>query len=306
MGSNAPPSPELIKSAVESFRLIGNKSECAKQFNVPRGTFTHWLDIAARTMTVPLRGGPQSKGRRVVDLENGVVIVAADFHYQPGDPSTAHRALVRITKELKPDVLVANGDVCDFGSVSRHPPLGWKSIPTAEEEIEEAQERLQEWAEAGGKAQKYWPIGNHDSRLEVFIASRVPELKGIAGTSLCDHFPLWEPCYSVFINDRPGGLVIKHRYRSGIHAPHNNVINAGRSIATGHLHSQKVMPFTNYEHTLYGIDVGCIAEPYADAFEYMEDNPRNWRSGFCVFTFENGVLLPPELVTKIRPVAGSI
>jgi hypothetical protein len=40
-----------------------------------------------------------------------------------------------------------------------------------------------------------------------------------------------------------------------------------------------------------------MAEVYGDQFtDYMEDNPRNWRSGFGVFTFVGGVLLQPELV----------
>jgi hypothetical protein len=237
----------------------------------------------------------------VVALSDGVAIVASDFHYWPGEPSTAHRALIKLTKKIKPDILIANGDICDFCTISRHPPLGWTSMPTAAEEIEAAQDRLQEWAEAGGKADKYWPAGNHDARMETFIASKSPELKGIIGTSLADHFPLWKPCYSVWINDNPGGLIVKHRYRAGVHAPWNNVQNAGRSMATGHLHSQKIIPFTNYTETLYGIDIGCIADPYSEQFEYLEDNPRNWRSGFAVFTFSNKVLMPPELVTVLEP-----
>ena len=28
----------------------------------------------------------------------------------------------------------------------------------------------------------------------------------------------------------------------------------------------------------------------------LQDNPKNWRSGFCVLTFDDYLLLPPELV----------
>jgi hypothetical protein len=93
--------------------------------------------------------------------------------------------------------------------------------------------------------------------------------------------------------------VIKHRYKGGAHAPFNNTITAGVSIITGHLHSQKVSPFSDYNGTRYGVDTGCLADPYHDAFQdYTEDNPKDWRSGFCVLTFHDGCLLPPELVTK--------
>ncbi len=303
MGSNIPPTKNDCKAAVEAYQRLGNRAECARQFNLPRTTFNSWLDIAQRTygLDVPRNGGPEPKGRSVVALETGTVIVAADFHYWPGEPSTAHRALVQLTTALKPDILVANGDVCDFSTISRFPPLGWTSMPTAAEEIEAAQGRLQEWVEAGGDAKRYWPVGNHDARIETFIASKVPELKGVRGTSLQEHFPLWEPCYSLFINDRPGGLVVKHRFKGGIHAPWNNVLHAGRSMATGHLHSQKVTPFTDYNGTSYGVDVGCIADPFNEQFQYMEDNPRSHRSGFAVFRFEGGTLMPPDLVTVLEP-----
>lgn len=84
-----------------------------------------------------------------------------------------------------------------------------------------------------------------------------------------------------------------------MHAPHNNVLWAGRHMATGHLHSQKVQPITNYNGTLYGTDTGCLASPEDETFHYAEDDPRNWRSGFGVFTFADGEMLPPELVTVI-------
>lgn len=297
------PSLENCKAAIEALRITGSATYAAKVLNLPRSTFRDRLEHAQREygLEIPRNIGPEAKGRAVEALTNGTVIVAADFHYWPGRVSTAHRALIQLTALLKPDIIVANGDVCDFCTISRHPPLGWTSMPTAAEEIEAAQDRLQEWAEAGGGAKRYWPVGNHDARMETFIASKAPELKGIRGTSLQEHFPLWEPCYSLWINDEPGGLIVKHRFKGGIHAPWNNAMTAGRSIATGHLHSQKVTPFTNYNGTIWGVDVGCIADPFDDAFQYLEDNPRNWRSGFAVFRFEGGQLLPPDLVSVISP-----
>ena len=92
------------------------------------------------------------------------------------------------------------------------------------------------------------------------------------------------------------GTVKWHRFKGGIHAPHNNTMWAGRSMVTGHLHSLKVIPFTDYNGTRYGVDSGCLAIPTAAQFSYCEDNPLNWRSGFVVLTFRKGVLMFPELV----------
>lgn len=153
---------------------------------------------------------------------------------------------------------------------------------------------MTEIAKAAKNAELIWPLGNHDARMELRIAADIPELGGLYGTSLKDHFPEWHPCFSAWVNR---DVVVKHRFRGGIHATHNNVLWAGKTIVTGHLHSQKVTPLTDYNGTRWGVDAGCIADPFGPQFLYCEDSPRNWRSGFCVLTFENGVLLPPELVT---------
>jgi hypothetical protein len=43
-----------------------------------------------------------------------------------------------------------------------------------------------------------------------------------------------------------------------------------------------------------------MADPDGPQFvDYLEDNPRNWRSGFVVLTFWKGKLLWPEIVNVI-------
>lgn len=240
--------------------------------------------------------GVQYPGRIEIDIKNGMCLVGSDCHYWPGEPSLMHRAFVHFCKELKPNTVILNGDVIDACSISRHPPIGWESQPSIQEEIEGAQARLAEIERAAGKARKIWPLGNHDSRFETKLATVAPEYAKIAGVHLRDHFPLWEPCWSVFINK---DVVVKHRFKGGIHAPRNNTLNSGRTTVTGHLHSQKVMPLTDYNGTRYGVDTGCIADPSHKAFvDYTEDNAKDWRDGFVVLTFLNGELLPPELVSR--------
>jgi hypothetical protein len=159
-----------------------------------------------------------SDARVDVELQDGVILVGSDAHYRPGEISTAHRAFVKFCKELKPDVVVMNGDVLDFPTVSRHATIGWENRPTVVHEIECAQARLGEIEAAAEKARRIWPLGNHDMRFESRIANVAPELARVKGVHLKDHFPLWEPCWAVFIND---DVVIKHRLRGGIHATHN-------------------------------------------------------------------------------------
>jgi len=85
-----------------------------------------------------------------------------------------------------------------------------------------------------------------------------------------------------------------------MNAPRANTLNAGVSMVTGHLHSQKVIPISDYKSfDRYGVDAGCVADKDHKAFiDYCEDAPVDWRSGFCVLTYRDGRLMMPELVSK--------
>ena len=239
---------------------------------------------------------PTHPGRIEIDVPDGVVLVGSDGHYWPGPPSTAHRAFVKFCKTLKPRLTIMNGDVIDGATISRHPPIGWDKQPTLQEEIEVAQERLKEIRCALPRGTRtLWLLGNHDARLETRIASVLPELAKVYGCHLKDHFgEEWEPAWSAWIND---DVVVKHRNRNGIHATHTGTLNAGKTLVTGHLHSLRVTPFTDYNpNTRFGVDCGTLADPWGPQFRYLEDNPRSWRAGFVVLSFRGSRLLWPEVV----------
>lgn len=304
-----PNTKEQLEEAVAAYVRHGGERHAARALNMPFTTLHNRLEAARRRgIEVPEVSRATVKGRIETSIQTGTLLIGSDFHYWPGPVSTAHRAFVHFAKRLRKDknrplrAVILNGDILDFCAVSRHPPIGWDSIPTVVQEIECAQERTDEIAAAAGKGvDRLWPAGNHDLRMETWIAQKAPELRGLKGSSLADHFPLWRPCWSVHIN---GTVVVKHRGRGGIHATWNNALNSGLTIITAHLHSQKVTPVTDYRGTRWGVDCGCIADPYGPQFQdYLEDGFRNWVSGFCVLSFQDGELLPPELVTVIRPDA---
>lgn len=243
------------------------------------------------------RRAEQHPYRLQLDISDGVVICGSDAHYWPGIVSTAHRAFCHLARELQPKAVVMNGDAFDGARISRHSPIGWENRPEVVAELEATKERLAEIERAAPNAKRYWPLGNHDGRFETRLATVAPEYARINGFHLKDHIPYWHPCWAVWCND---DVVIKHRFKSGIHAPHNNTKDAGTSFVTGHLHSLKVQPWTDYRGTRFGVDCGTMADIYGPQFvDYTEDNPRNWRSGFVVLTFHKGRLLWPELVHVI-------
>ena len=230
-------------------------------------------------------------------LRDGQIIVFSDAHYFPGEATTAHRGLLKIIKQLKPAVVVCNGDAFDGSTISRWPRIGWDSKPTVKSELDAVDERLTEIEKAAIGAKFFWPLGNHDSRFECFLVARAPEFQGVSGLTLKERFPRWAPCWSVSVNEN---TLIKHRWANGIHAAYNNTLRGGWSIITGHLHSLKVTPWTDLNGDRYGVDTGTLADPWGAQFtDYMEENPRNWRAGFCVLTYVNGKLMPPELAQVV-------
>ena len=241
--------------------------------------------------------------RKDLGILNGTVIVFSDAHFWPGIYSTAFHGLLWSIKELKPNAVIANGDIFDGAGISRHPRIGWAKAPSVMEELKACTISMGYIEEAAKEARHnvklIWPLGNHDARFETFLAANAPQYEHVKGFSLRDHFPDWEPCWAVWMNEN---TVVKHRFKGGIHATHNNTMWSGKNIVTGHLHSLKVTPFSDYNGVRYGIDTGTLAEPYGPQFEdYTEHGPLNWRSGFAVLTFVNGKLLLPELVTTHSP-----
>jgi len=242
---------------------------------------------------------PRDGGFRVT-LPNirGVGIIFSDAHYWPGKPSIAHRALVTLTKELQPSLLVANGDMIDGARLCRQDPAGWvkSKAPTIKKETEACQERMGEVSSAAPRhCKRHRTVGNHDIRLERMLAMKAPEMEGMPYTRLVDFLPEWEESWSIMVNNN---TMIKHRYHNGVHAAWNNTLKSGRNIVTGHLHRLQATILSDYGGPRWGIDTGTLADVSHEnpSFEYDEDSPRNWASGFAVLTFaDDGRLLHPEI-----------
>lgn len=235
-------------------------------------------------------------------INDGVMVAASDLHKWPGPMSVALRGFIKLIKELQPKVICLCGDVIDGGRVSRHPPPGWSHVPTLADEIEAAQKDINEIELAAPRnSTLFWEIGNHDYRFSTRLATHAPEYAGIHGTRLADHFGnRWNYCWSTWIND--GETVVKHRtLNGGIHAAYQETVKGGLTTVTGHRHSLQVRPFTDYRGTRWGVNLGCLSDPWGPQFGYLEDSNRDWRAGGGVFTYHKGKLLWPETFHAVGP-----
>jgi len=229
---------------------------------------------------------------------DGTVIVFSDAHFIPGQRTTAFKGLLWAIEQFKPKAVICNGDAFDGASISRHDVIDQPQTSVIQE-LKACQGALGEIEEIAKAARHNVKLlftwGNHDIRFGNRLAQHAPQFKDVVGFKLTDHIPDWDFCWAVWPTEQ---CIIKHRYKGGVHATHNNTVNAGVSIVTGHLHSLKVTPFSDFNGVRFGCDTGTLAETDGPQFTYAEINPSNHRSGFAVLNFFNGQLLWPELVHK--------
>lgn len=230
-------------------------------------------------------------------IRSGVVLVGGDGHFWPGDDPTIWRAFCALSQLLRPQLLVLNGDMIDGTRISRHGRLRGQNAPTVLDEIGAARTRFDELPK---KIRKIWTMGNHDQRVDTYIANMAPELDDFCGR-LDDRFPDVEFCWSALLNEE---IEIRHRFRGGIHTAYNNALHAGRTMVSNHTHQLEVKSIVNRQGRRWGVETGMLNDPNAPQFEYTEGQPTRWTAGFAVLTFdERGQMLPPELCEMQGPRA---
>lgn len=247
---------------------------------------------------------PKQGFRAISDNVTGTVIVGSDGHFWPGERSVAFAAMVELVKDLKPSIVITNGDNFDGARISRHLPGGWANLPDVADELDAVHERLAELENAAPTdCPLIWCAGNHDSRMSARLAQAAPEFIKVKGFDIADHFPAWQFCWSIWLN---GHTVVKHRHHQGLHGAYQNALKGGKTIVTGHTHRLQAVQWADYNGLRWGIECGTLSDfgPENDKFAYSEDNPHNWSQGFAVLTFDhNGMLLEPEFCRVLNGTA---
>jgi len=236
-----------------------------------------------------------------LNIKNGVILVAGDQHYWPGNIPVMHRAYVHLSKKLKPFAQIWNGDAFDGSSVSRFPSIGWENKPSVKAELEAVADRTEEIIDASPNSKRIWCAGNHDLRFETRLASVASEYKDVHGIHLKDHLPQWVPAWFVTINEgKESHTEIRHRENGGLHAAFNNTLKSGVNIVTGHDHRADVVAYDDRKGRRYGVRHGMTADSSRDGqfVNYLEGRKTNWQSAIAVLTYKDGILLQPELALR--------
>jgi predicted phosphodiesterase len=299
------------KEFIKIWQKLGSPTLVAKEIGMnPRSAMNRRAAVEARynieLTTHNSQRDPKKEKPKKVDLaahnvRRGIdidkvkrVIIFSDAHFTD-TTTTAFKALLKFIDHFKPEVIICNGDAFDGQVLSRFPSINYDQKPTVLEELNACRYHLDEIEKVRpAGCRLIWTLGNHDMRYESWLVNKVPEYSGVDGFSLKYHFPNWETCWSFWIGEE---TVVKHRFKGGRTAGYSNLVAAGNTnIITGHTHVLCASPISNYQGNFWGVQSGCLADPMSPTFEYCEDSPKDWRSGFVMLSFDQGRMLMPELI----------
>jgi len=187
-------------------------------------------------------------------------LIISDLHF-PFEHKEALNFCIRIKEKWDCKRIVFLGDIIDGHFSSFH------GISTrakgADEELELTKEAIKPWYQAFPKA--YICTGNHDAifsrKLEASGVSNswlrpIPEVLEIPNWKFKDS---WEFEDFVCIHGTDGKVIKNKLFKYG----------GDKSIIQGHFHSDSKIEY--YNNNLYGMQLGCLIDKDAYAFEYAKN-----------------------------------
>jgi hypothetical protein len=235
-------------------------------------------------------------GRTEAGAVGGVAAILGDIH-APYEDARALSVALRIVEAVQPELLVVNGDLCDFYQLSRFDPCPTRKMKL-QEDIDVAKGILLRLGLKAPSARKVLKKGNHEDRLDRW-RRRNAEVGGLDCLKLENLLNLgsmgWE---LIDANQRLewNGFTITHgdlcRKRGGATAQ-AMIDKFGTNGISNHVHRFAQVEKRDACRNYLWIENGCLCglDP-----EYTE--VADWQHGMTVLTFTDGVVWP-ELV-RIR------
>lgn len=200
---------------------------------------------------------------------------------------------LRVARGWRPDGCVVLGDFADFAEVSTHPKDPKRRQPFHQEVVGvvDALNRLDR--ALGLDCWGVYLQGNHETRLERFVAAKAPELYGITKTwdellTLEERGWKWLP-YKESL--QIGELRLTHDVgRAGVNSARASLLDTGANILFGHTHRL----IAHYQGQLYGnphvgMTCGWLGDPMAIDYRHRDSVCRDSIPGFAtVNMLDNG------------------
>jgi predicted phosphodiesterase len=208
------------------------------------------------------------------------ILIIPDTHV-PFEDGAAFAVMMAAARIVRPDVVVFLGDFADFCSVSFHPrKLGQRGY-TLQEEAAAVNARLDEIQALGAKRVVFIK-GNHEFRLERFLAEKAPELFGLVDTAAL--FRLrergWE-CVEYRDHLKIGKMHFTHDVgHAGIYAHRQSRMAYEGNVVLGHTHRMAMeVAGTSKGPAHVGISLGWLGDKRS--IDYMHvAKAAQWVLGF--------------------------
>lgn len=226
-------------------------------------------------------------------------IVLSDIHFAAEDKDLI-KLVFRFMKGWKPDVVILDGDIVDFTTVSKFPQHPTQNR-SAEEDVSEALKFLRKLRAEHRGAEIIYVWGNHDVRLDKYLAENAPEAYPFFALPSILKFEELEirPVISIhkensFVyDDFHVGHYDKAVNKSGATA--QALLNErGVSVIQGHVHKAAIVHKTLQDGTLLtGIENPCLAKCPPAYAPYV-----SWQQGFTIIESVDGVSFPQVVVVR--------
>lgn len=191
------------------------------------------------------------------------VLSLSDAHVPYHEPKAIEAAVEHARKKFKPDVVLINGDWCDFYAISR-----WERDPKKRDfvaELGRCEESLRWLRGRFPKARIIYKEGNHEERYAHYIWNKAPELWGLDACRLENILHLADIGIEMVTERRPvlmGHLPALHGHEltRGLTSPVNQARGAFlrtiHTVLVGHGHSTS----THVQPDLFKREITCWSQ----------------------------------------------
>jgi predicted phosphodiesterase len=219
------------------------------------------------------------------------ILVLSDLHIPYHDIQALTTAL-NYGKKQDANTIFINGDLIDFYQISRFTNLERKR--SVSDELEITREFLSILRKTFPKAKIYFLKGNHDNRLEYYLATKAPELLDVEEFRLKELLQLDKFGVEIFDETtliKAGKLAITHGHLllRGVFSPVNpargSFLKAKASVLIGHSHKVS----THTETTINGKTIACYSTgSLCELCPSYQPFSNNFMHGFAFIEVQRG------------------
>lgn len=212
------------------------------------------------------------------------ILNLSDIHIPYHDKIAVELAIKR-GLEFKPTIVLLNGDILDFFSLSR-----WETNPKERDfpyEIEVAKLFFAYLRENFPKVRIIWKLGNHEERLDSYMFVKSPELLGVKTFEIDNIYDLKKYRIEIVKDKRPIkinklSVIHGHEYRFAISNPVNPArglfLRAKANAMCSHFHQSSAHSARNIDDKMISTwSLGCLSELHPRFLPLNE-----WNHGFAL------------------------